>query len=73
MVRMEIYGLDKKTFLAARFEDYQTIDGYNWPRRVECSFIPSKIQLKVKYKQFALNSQITDSMFQLQYPPDTEI
>jgi len=71
MVRMEIYRLDKKVILAARFEDYQKTDGYDLPRRIECSFISSKIQLKVKYKQFALNSEITDSMFHLQYPPDT--
>jgi len=71
MVRMEAYGADRKLFLTARFEDYQTIGGYNWPRRIECSFISSKILLKIKYKQFALNSKITDSSFQLQYPPDT--
>ena len=73
MLRMEAYGQDGKLFLTARFEDYQPANGYNWPRRIECSFIPQMIQLKVKYKQFSLNTGTVESIFRLQYPPGTMI
>ncbi|MEW5800875.1 MAG: DUF4292 domain-containing protein [bacterium] len=73
MLRMEVYRQGKEPFLSARFEDYRTIDGYSWPGRIDCSFLPSRIQLKVKYKQLALNSGITESIFHLQYPPGTMI
>ena len=72
MVRMETKSADKKPLLTVRFEDYQMVDGYYWPRQIECS-LPSRVDLKIRYKQFSLNSGISDHAFHLPYPPGTVI
>ncbi|MEW6381147.1 MAG: DUF4292 domain-containing protein [bacterium] len=73
MVRMETLDADREPLFTVLFDDYQTVEGYTWPRRIECSFIPSKVHLKIRYKQFSLNSGITDSAYRLPYPSGTVI
>lgn len=73
MVKVHIYGADKKLCLIVRFDDYEKAGSYEWPRQIECDFVSSKVQLKVKYKRLFLNSGVTESSFRLHYPSGTMI
>jgi len=73
MVKMEVYGADQKLLLQAWFDDYETIDDYTWPKKIECNFTSSQILLKIKYKQLFVNSGVTEKDFLLQYPQTTII
>ena len=73
IVKMHIYGADKKLCLIAWFDDYEKAQGYEWPGQIECDFVSSKVRLKVKYKRFFLNSGVSESYFRLRCPGDTPI
>ena len=73
MVKMKVYGADQKLLLEAWFDDYETIDDYTWPKKIECNFTSSQILFKIKYKQIVINSGVTEKDFLLQYPQTTII
>ena len=73
LIKLEVYGANRKPLLRASFKDYKTIDDYNWPYWIECNFLPSKILLRIKYKQIFVNPGVTKTDFLLQYPKTTII
>jgi len=47
MVKMKVYGADQKLLLEAWFDNYETIDDYTWPKKIECNFTSSQIRFSV--------------------------
>jgi hypothetical protein len=69
IAKMEIYGADGDLQVKARFDNYEAIDDYQWPRWIECNDVASETQLTIKYKKIFLNSGIARGAFFLDYPP----
>lgn len=69
IIKIELQRADQKLHLLATFKEYRIIEGFNWPKHIECNFSESQIKLKIKYKQIFLNSSITEDIFILKNLP----
>ena len=69
IAKMEIYGPDGELQVKARFDNYEVIDDYQWPGRIECTYVASETQVVIKYKKIFLNSGIARGAYLLDYPP----